>query len=58
LETFWNGDVWKDILLWILLLGGYAALKRPERVWFLELLAKMEKGRQFRRFEDAKGGLG
>jgi hypothetical protein len=57
LETFWNGDVWEDILLWILFLGGYAALKRPERVWFLELLAKMEKERQFRRFEDVKVAL-
>jgi hypothetical protein len=57
LETFWNGDVWEDILLWILLLSGYGALKRPEREWFLGLLAKMEKERQSRRFEDVKVAL-
>jgi hypothetical protein len=47
LERCWGGGVWEDILLWILVLGGYAALNRPKRAWYMELLAKMAKERRF-----------
>jgi hypothetical protein len=30
-----------------LVLGGYAALHRPERAWFVELLAKKGEERRF-----------
>jgi hypothetical protein len=57
LEMYWGGGVWEDILLWILVLGGYAALNRPERVWFVELLAKIGMERRFWGFEDVRAVL-
>jgi hypothetical protein len=57
LETYWGGGVWEDILCWILFLGGYAALNRPERAWFVDLLAKMGFERRFGEFGDVKALL-
>lgn len=57
LGTYWGGGVWEDILLWILVLGGYAALNRPERAWFVELLAKIGNKRRLCGFEDVKAVL-
>jgi hypothetical protein len=54
IDTYCGGGVWEDVSMWILILGGYAALNRPERAWFVELLAKMGKERQFCGFKDIK----
>jgi hypothetical protein len=54
---YWGGGVWEDILFWTLFLGGYAALNRPERAWFVDHLAKMGKEKKFGDFGDAKAVL-
>lgn len=36
---------WDDMLLWTLFVGGYAALERPERIWYSMMIGRVLQGR-------------
>ena len=44
----------KDLLLWMLFVGGYAALGREERAWFFGMIGFVERDRGLRSWKEVR----
>ncbi|KAE9374355.1 hypothetical protein N431DRAFT_437789 [Stipitochalara longipes BDJ] len=53
---FWGP--WRDLLLWILFVGGYAALGRVERGWFVGMAGVVLKEREMKEWDDVRRVIG
>jgi hypothetical protein len=55
-QTLW-AEVPPEIMLWMLFMGGIVATGRPERLWFVSHLSKLESSPDFRDWDSVKASL-